>query len=118
MIDVTHKPPVLVVDDDDDVREMLSLVLEAEGFTVRTAWNGQLALQQLAAFTGIVLLDLRMPIMSGWEVIEALRQSGRLGTIALAICTSSPEDAPVGFPIIPKPVDLDQMLAIIRGLSS
>ena len=110
--------PVLVVDDDDDVREMLSLVLEAEGFRVSTAWNGQLALQQLSDFAGVVLLDLRMPIMSGWEVIEALREGGRLRSIPIAICTSSPEDAPIGFPIIPKPVDLDQMLGIIRGLAS
>ena len=115
---MTAAPPILVVDDDDDVREMLSLVLEAEGFRVSSAWNGQLALQQLADFAGVVILDLRMPIMSGWEVIEALREDGRLRTIPIAICTSSPEDAPAGFPIIAKPVDLEQMLSIIRGLSS
>lgn len=115
---MTAAPPVLVVDDDDDVREMLSLVLEAEGFRVSSTWNGQLALQQLADFAGVVILDLRMPIMSGWEVIEALREDGRLRQIPIAICTSSPEDAPAGFPIIAKPVDLEQMLGIIRGLSS
>ena len=116
---MTNRTAVLVVDDDDDVREMLSLVLEAEGFEVSTAWNGQLALEQLGQFqSGVVLLDLRMPILSGWEVIEALRDDGRLRSIPIAICTSSPEDAPVGFPIVPKPVDLDQMLGIIRGLAS
>ena len=115
---MTAAPPVLVVDDDDDVREMLALVLEAEGFRVSCAWNGQLALQQLSDFSGVVILDLRMPIMSGWDVIEALREDGRLPSIPIAICTSSPEDAPVGFPIIAKPVDLEEMLGIIRGLSS
>ncbi len=110
---------VLVVDDDDDVREILSLVLEAEGFRVRTAWNGREALNELARLdAGVMLLDLRMPIMSGWEVIEVLREEGRLRRIPIAICTSSPRDAPPGFPILPKPVDFDQMMGMIRDLAS
>jgi two-component system OmpR family response regulator len=110
---------VLVVDDDDDVREMLSLVLEAEGFRVRTAWNGREALTELARLpAGVMLLDLRMPIMTGWEVIDVLREEGRLRRIPIAICTSSPRDAPQGFPILPKPVDFDQMVGMIRDLAS
>jgi len=116
---MTDQIQVLVVDDDDDVREILSLVLEAEGFRVRTAWNGREALNELAGFeNGVVLLDLRMPIMSGWEVIEVLREEDRLRRIPIAICTSSPRDAPRGFPILPKPVDFDQMLGMIRDLAS
>ena len=64
-----------------------------EGLSVSSTWNGQLALQQLAGFSGVVILDLRMPIMSGWEVTEALREDGRLPSIPIAICTSSPENA-------------------------
>jgi two-component system, response regulator, stage 0 sporulation protein F len=108
---------VMIVDDDDDLREMLVLVLESEGFHTCGAMNGVEALDALQGFTGVVLLDLRMPVMSGWDVIEALRRQGRLGSVPIAICTSSPADAPDGFPILPKPIDLDQMTAIIRSLA-
>jgi CheY-like chemotaxis protein len=111
--------PVLVVDDDDDVRETLGMLLELEGFAVRSAANGREALPWLLGPPGAerpraVLLDLRMPVMTGWDVIEALRGEGRLGEVPIVLCTSSPEDAPEGFPIVPKPVDLDELLATLR----
>jgi CheY-like chemotaxis protein len=106
---------VLVVDDDDDVRETLKLVLEAEGFRVSAAANGQQALERLHhPEQPVVLLDLRMPVMDGWEVVDVLRREGRLDSIPIVICTSSPRDAPAGFPIIPKPVRLDRLLAAIE----
>ncbi len=116
---MTDPIEVMVVDDDDDVREMLVLVLEAEGFRARSASNGAEALEELRTFeSGVVLLDLRMPIMSGWDVIEELRRRRSLDRVPIAICTSSPSDAPKGFPVLPKPVDFDQMIAVIRDLAS
>ena len=59
---------VLVVEDDPDVRSALNDLLEAEGYEVETASNGKEALERLAEHRpGLVLLDLMMPVMSGWD---------------------------------------------------
>ena len=59
---------VLVVDDDPDIRELLSLVLQAQGYEVRSVEHGQAALDVLATWEPVVIiLDLRMPVMDGWE---------------------------------------------------
>jgi CheY-like chemotaxis protein len=107
---------VLVVDDDDDVRETIELALEAEGFQVRGASNGR---EALAALDGqvpppVMLLDLRMPIMSGWEVIDTLRTAGRLAEVPIIVCTSSPDESPHGLPVVAKPIELAGMVRAIR----
>lgn len=73
--------PVLVVDDDDDLRSNISDVLESEGYTVLLAANGQEALELLVAhfgknsFPGCVLLDLMMPVMNGKEFLKTLTEN-------------------------------------------
>lgn len=65
---------VLVVDDDDDILFMMEIVLEQEGFVVRTAHNGQEALETIREhMPRVVLLDLMMPVMNGWEFIRRFR---------------------------------------------
>jgi CheY-like chemotaxis protein len=112
-------PHVLIVDDDDDVREILRLVLETEGFEVVTASNGREALQVLERppRPSLMLLDLRMPDMDGWQTIAALRAKGTLGDVPIVLCTSAPADAPEGFRVLPKPVDLDELLAVVGTVS-
>lgn len=116
MSDPVH---VLVVDDDDDVRETLEIVLDHAGFRVSSATNGQeaLAFVRAAAAAPVMLLDLRMPVMSGWEVIDALRDEGRLGAVPIIICTSSPGDSPDGFEIVPKPVALGTLVDAIHRVA-
>ena len=106
---------VLVADDDDDVREALALVLEHEGFRVTAVADGAQALAHLRACPAppIVLLDLRMPVLTGWQVLDRLRSEGRLPALPVIICTSSPGEAPPGFPVVPKPVALATVLAAI-----
>ena len=66
---------ILVVDDDDAIREMIQDALELEGFQVSTATNGREALQRVAASPpAVVLLDLQMPVLDGWQTQAALRQ--------------------------------------------
>jgi CheY-like chemotaxis protein len=112
-------PPtrVLIVDDDDDVRETLQMILADEGFEVMTAANGREALQVLRTpqRPEAVLLDLLMPVMDGWQTIDALRAEGLLDKVRIVICTSAPKDAPTGFPILPKPIDLHELLAQVSG---
>jgi CheY-like chemotaxis protein len=64
------------VDDDPAIRQVLVRVLESEGFTVECATNGYQALDRIAAHPpDVVLLDLQMPVMSGWTVLRQLRRS-------------------------------------------
>jgi CheY-like chemotaxis protein len=66
---------VLVVDDDPDILEALSEILEAEGFEIRRARNGKEALERLSPEPPqLILLDLMMPVMDGWEFAQRLRQ--------------------------------------------
>jgi CheY-like chemotaxis protein len=67
---------VLVVDDDPGIRQVIELVLRDEGFEVRTAANGRQALDRIAEHRpALVLLDLQMPVMTGWEVLTELRNA-------------------------------------------
>lgn len=113
-IDVTHSPTrILLVDDDDDLRESLKLLLEMDGFEVTVACNGQeaLALLRSGARPSVVLLDLRMPVMDGWQTLEVLGAEGWVPGLPVIVCTSAPRDAPAGFPVLPKPIDFDELLA-------
>ena len=115
---MAERTPVLIVDDDDDVRGMLEIVLEAAGFAVSSASNGQEALERLGSSqpVPVVLLDLRMPIMNGWEMIEALRANGRLSDVPIIVCTSSPAESPPGFEVVAKPVNLETLTRAIKRL--
>src|SRR5262249_16794120 len=69
-----HDPKrVLVVDEEEDVRELLKTVLDDAGYAVETAANGAEGLAKISAVQpDLVLLDLNMPVLDGWEVLERL----------------------------------------------
>ena len=80
---VAAKPEsvVLVVEDEAESRDTLRELLELEGYKVETASDGKAALEVLETIDPcVVLLDLFMPVMDGWQVIDRLRTDGRLGT--------------------------------------
>ncbi|HXU63381.1 MAG TPA: response regulator [Polyangia bacterium] len=84
---------ILVVDDDPDARAVLVDLLRDEGFTVAEAPNGKVAVDMmLAAATppALVLLDLNMPLMCGWEVIRIMSGTARLAKVPVALVTSEP----------------------------
>src|SRR3712207_5279569 len=67
---------ILVVDDDPDIRALLTELLEGEGFHVTTAANGREALDRIGEHRPrLALLDLQMPVMNGWELLAHLRQA-------------------------------------------
>jgi len=110
-------PAVLVVDDDDDVRETLRACLEEEGFVVRTARNGLEALAQLSDGTppGLILLDLMMPEMNGWEVLERLRSDQARSAIPVAVMSGSHRgEVRSANYVVPKPFDLTSMVELVR----
>jgi CheY-like chemotaxis protein len=111
-------PTVLLVEDNDDVREMMSVALELSGITVLAAANGREALDLLDASPApcVVLLDLMMPVMDGWELRAALNAHPEYAAIPVVIVSAMTEDtaAKLGAAAyLPKPVDIDRMLDIV-----
>jgi CheY-like chemotaxis protein len=103
---------VLVVDDDVEIRETLSHLLQQEGYTVLRAANGEQALAQLrTCHPNVMLLDLMMPVKSGWEVLEELDETGELGAIPIIVVSAM--CAPGARACLRKPVDLDELLDVV-----
>jgi CheY-like chemotaxis protein len=114
----TTQSVVLVVEDEEESRETLRELLELEGYNVRTAVNGREALDALSSGDKIciVLLDLFMPVMDGWQVIDTLRADGRLSSTKVVIITSAAHRAPADLPVFEKPLDLDKVMSAVERL--
>lgn len=109
---------VLVVDDDEAIREVIAEVLRDEGYTVACAENGEQALRELncGPHTDLVLLDLMMPVMSGWELIEELQADSKLSQIPIIIVSAM--TAPGAAEHLAKPIDLKRLLDTVGRLTS
>jgi CheY-like chemotaxis protein len=83
-------PAVLVVEDDPDLREMMEQMLHLEGFATLTAPNGQEALNLLRAGAPVkvILLDLMMPVMDGWEFRRCQRADPKLADIPVVVMSA------------------------------
>src|SRR5580704_15839105 len=117
---------VLVVDDDPGIRESLGDLLRAVGYGVRVAENGAAALEVMRTEPrpDVVVLDLMMPVMSGWEVLEEVDAdtSLRLMPIVVASAMSAPMASPGrrgGVRMsLPKPLDVDLLLSALVDLAA
>ena len=114
-----EEPCVLIVEDDDGAREALSDCLAMEGFSVVSARNGREALDYLhsAAAPKLILLDLFMPVMTGWEFRAAQKQDAAIAHIPVVVVTAfgSSETKQIDATLIlHKPLDLDRLLVVIR----
>ena len=107
---------ILVVDDAPDIRLLAKLVLSMAGFTVTAASNGSEALRVLAAgeLPDVVLLDVQMPHVDGWETLSRLRGDPRTADLRVVLCTvkALPEDTLRGWSLgcdgyLGKPFDID-----------
>ncbi|MDQ2926562.1 MAG: response regulator [Caldimonas sp.] len=85
---------ILIVDDEGDLLQVLQFVLEEEGYNVLTATNGADALQLVSSDpVDLVILDMSMTKMSGFEVAQQLRANEQTSRVAIAIHTGLSEDA-------------------------
>jgi two-component system alkaline phosphatase synthesis response regulator PhoP len=117
-------PHILVVEDEEHLAIGIKYNLEAEGFTVTTAGNGQAALAAVAtpeAPVDLVVLDLMLPGMSGYAVCEAIREQGSDMPVVMLTARTLVEDRIRGFDAgtdvyLQKPFDLDELLSIVRNL--
>jgi CheY-like chemotaxis protein len=103
---------VLVVEDDPDLRDALAELLRDEGFAVSTAENGVRALQHLEGpeLPKVIVSDLMMPEMNGWELLDHVRGSDRLRKVPVLVMTAAAEPkVPADVPLVRKPIDIDDM---------
>ena len=112
---------LLVVDDDDDIRESLSDLLTHEGYEVSQAKQGLDALAQLrkGLLPSLILLDLMMPKMNGWEFLAAQRADASLAGLPVVVLSAersplSKDTEPQVRGRLPKPFDITQLLAVIE----
>jgi CheY-like chemotaxis protein len=120
---VTSAHRILVVEDDEDIRETLVDLLAMHGYEAVGASNGRDALDRLSAAVPelpcIILLDLMMPVMNGWQFRAAQRADPRLSQIPVVVITAHRDTTGAEAGLDPtarlaKPVDLDEMLRVIR----
>ena len=113
--------PLMIVDDDDDLRQTLAHVIAAYGYEVTAFGDARAALAALedGQTPFLILLDLMMPGMSGWEFRAAQLENASLASIPVVVVTAA-NVASDGMPTLPdveilrKPFDLDRLLAIIE----
>jgi CheY-like chemotaxis protein len=81
---------ILVVEDNADLRDTLQMLLQEDGFLVTMAANGRTALDHLQAGArpSLILLDLMMPEMNGWQFLEHTRKDASLASIPIVIMTA------------------------------
>jgi CheY-like chemotaxis protein len=114
--------PILLVEDDRDIREILAETLEEEGFDVVTAENGRMALDEIrgtSSSPSAILLDLMMPVMDGYAFLEERRRDPALASIPVAIITAGDRvdmERIGGIPILAKPIDVPQLIRVLRDL--
>jgi CheY-like chemotaxis protein len=113
---------ILLVDDNEDLRELYGTLLRREGYVVREAESGQQALAMLEREPAngepcLLLLDLMMPGMTGADVLEELRQSGRLEKQPVIVLSAGGRnwDVPEGQLLVRKPVDPRVLISLVRG---
>ena len=113
---------MLVVDDDPDIRELLFTALEDEGFEVVPAGNGQEALAAMKTFRpDVIVLDLMMPVMDGWQFAKELRNRDEeipLVLLSAARDLKTHAQALSAADIIEKPFDLSELLPKIARVCS
>jgi CheY-like chemotaxis protein len=107
---------VLVVDDESDIRQAMAEILADEGYQVADAGDGAEALAKVRAFhPEVVLLDLMMPGMSGWDFLRAARGDPELSGIPVIVLSAlGGERAIEAEAFIEKPFDLDTLLRAVR----
>jgi len=115
---------VLVIDDDLPIRGMLAAALRQHGFQVLLAGDGAEGQRALTLHhPDIVLLDLAMPDVNGWDFLQRLQETGHLGTVPIIVVSAHVHVEPQALlrmgvsAIVPKPFNLPELIDVIEHLS-
>lgn len=119
MAELKQQRDILIVDDDLYLCEIISDVLQAEGHETRTASNGLEALERIREQKPqLILLDLMMPVMSGWELAATLQANPDWADIPVVIITADyhverKREETGARAVITKPFDIDQLVEVV-----
>ena len=109
---------ILIVEDDEGIREALRMYLEFEGYQIHEACNGKEALEIVRSSDHLclILLDLMMPIMDGWKFAESLESDGKFSHIPIVVCTAFSDHGNVinALAHLNKPVNMAVLLEIVQ----
>jgi DNA-binding response OmpR family regulator len=110
---------ILVIDDDSDIREVVGEALQFAGYEVSTARDGREGLAQARSFRPtLILLDLMMPGMSGWEFRAAQLRDAALSAIPVVVVSALGNDPDIQVhAVLAKPFRLDDLLARVRSFA-
>jgi chemosensory pili system protein ChpA (sensor histidine kinase/response regulator) len=117
---------ILVVDDDDDIRDVVTLILQGHGYQAIGAFDGHDALEQLRhrdVAPSLILLDLMMPRLNGVDFAAEVRARPLLRDVPIVILSGDSRSRETAASLsvagcLPKPVDLKDLLATVRRLVS
>jgi CheY-like chemotaxis protein len=108
---------ILVIEDNKEIQDSLKMALEIEGYKVFTASNGKEGVEKLERMPTpcLILLDLMMPIMNGWEFVEVISKNIMFSTIPIVVVSafSDQKETPLTNGYIKKPIDLDSLLSTV-----
>lgn len=124
---MSEKELILVVDDDPDLVEAVSMKLSALNYRVESAYDGEEAMEKIKnEKPTLVILDVMMPRKNGWEVCEEIKKSEDLSDIIVILLTAVADSVKTSSythhdgkttladDYIPKPIDLDKLMEIVR----
>jgi CheY-like chemotaxis protein len=110
---------ILIVEDDEGIRETLRVMLEFENYPVSAASNGEEALRELEKIEtpGLILLDLMMPVMNGWDFAKMLAQNNKWSNIPIVVLTAFAEKielVPNARVFLKKPIEFDVLMKLVK----
>jgi DNA-binding response OmpR family regulator len=111
---------ILVVEDDQTIRELYTEILESEGYLVISAENGREAMKLIGStpgfFPSLILTDLMMPVMDGLQFVQELKRDESWESVPVMMVSAAQErpKSQVGFEFIKKPLDLDSMVDRVK----
>jgi CheY-like chemotaxis protein len=120
---LTERESVMVVDDDRTIAQAIQRLLEQEDYATILAHDGKQALEILQRGTvpSVILLDLIMPVMGGWELVERLERDDTLCDIPIVLMSGHSRLAQGGklrdLHLLPKPFDSADLLRLIRSVA-
>ncbi|MDF2553924.1 MAG: response regulator [Chryseobacterium sp.] len=115
---------IMVCDDDQGILDVLQMLLESEGFDVITEINSTNLIKEMKInLPDLLLLDLWMPVLSGDQVLKALRTTDEFEKLPVIVLSASVDGSSIAngagaTDFVPKPFDMDDLIIKIRGLLS
>ncbi|MEK8018476.1 MAG: response regulator [Candidatus Parabeggiatoa sp.] len=115
---------ILLIDDDEKIKRMLTRRLKKAGYEIHTAENGKIGVEKVLALQpNLTLMDMHMPVMNGYEAASALRETGYTGLVIALTASAMAEDVHKSITagcnyFLSKPIEVDfeqKILAILEG---